>query len=59
VQLYLHSHIRLHGVVLNKLSIGTTLTLPFTNTKGDWEYGVNESIWFCHRGNNWKMDKFA
>jgi hypothetical protein len=28
VDLYIHSHIRLHGVVLNSLSTGTTL--PFT-----------------------------
>jgi hypothetical protein len=30
VDLYIHSPIRLHGVVLNSLSIGTTLPLPFT-----------------------------
>jgi hypothetical protein len=29
MDLYLHSPVRLHGVVLNYLSIGTTLPLPY------------------------------
>jgi hypothetical protein len=31
VDLYIHSPIRLHGVVLNSLSTGTTLPLPYSN----------------------------
>jgi hypothetical protein len=30
MDLYIYSPIRLHGVVLNKLSTGTTLTFTFT-----------------------------
>jgi hypothetical protein len=29
VDLYIHSHIRLHGVMLNELSTGTNLPSPF------------------------------
>jgi hypothetical protein len=32
VDLYIHSHIRLHGVVLNSLSTGTTL--PYIDSIG-------------------------
>jgi hypothetical protein len=28
MELYLHSHIRLHGMMLHYLSLGTTLILP-------------------------------
>jgi hypothetical protein len=31
VDLYIHSPIRLHGVVLNYLSTGTTLPLPYSD----------------------------
>jgi hypothetical protein len=31
IHLYIHSPIRLHGIVLNKLSIGTTLSLMFSD----------------------------
>jgi hypothetical protein len=38
MELYIHSHIRLHGVVLNSLSTGTTLSYLYT--KYELKYGM-------------------
>jgi hypothetical protein len=45
VDLYIHSPIRRHGIVLNYLSTGTTLPLPYAMllcTRSCWEGDINQ-----------------
>jgi hypothetical protein len=55
MELYLHSRIRLHGVVLNQLSTKTTLPLPFMkpfiekrDTRDDEIDSVQEDTGYCY-----------